>query len=54
MRTKITKLSDTLTDRAEVNIPNEVTININSNGKPIRLLSPEIRKLIDSGYKDIF
>jgi len=35
-------------------IPNEVTITINSNDKPFRILSSELRKLIDSGYKDIF
>ncbi|MBU3159490.1 hypothetical protein KPL37_06940 [Clostridium frigoris] len=33
---------------------NEVTISINSNKNLIRIISPEIRKLIDGGYKDIF
>ena len=38
-------------------IPNEVTITAittNSNYKSFRILSKELRKLIDNGYKDIF
>jgi len=52
---KVTNLPDGSTETAKNLIPNEVTINIiNSNEKSIRILSPEIKKLIDSGYKDIF
>jgi len=51
---KVTKYPDGSTEIAKLDIPNEITINTNSNGKPIRILSPEIRKLIDSGYKDFF
>lgn len=51
---KITKFPDGSTEYAGLDIPNEVTISINSNKKPIRIISPEIRKLIESGYKDIF
>jgi hypothetical protein len=51
---KVSTLPDGSTERAKLDIPNEVTINIDSNENPIRILSPEIRKLIDSGYKDIF
>ena len=51
---KVTNLPDGSTETAKLDIPNEVTININYNEKAIRILSPEIRKLIDSGYKDIF
>jgi hypothetical protein len=54
VRDKVTNLPDGSTERAKLDIPNEVTIIINSNEKPIRILSPEIRKLIDSGYKDTF
>ena len=51
----VKKNSDGSTERAKNLIQNEVTINIrNSNEKSIRILSPEIKKLIDSGYKDIF
>jgi sRNA-binding carbon storage regulator CsrA len=53
VKSKITKLSNTLTERTGVDIPNEVTINVDY-GKAINILSPEIRKLIDSGYKNIF
>ncbi|WP_297417994.1 hypothetical protein [Clostridium sp.] len=51
---KVTKLSDGSTETSQFDIPNEVTITTNSNIRPFRILSPEIRKLIDSGYKDIF
>ena len=51
---KVTKLSDGSTETSQFDIPNEVTISTNSNIKPFRILSPEIRKLSDSGYKDIF
>lgn len=55
VRDKVTKFPDGSTETAKNLIPNEVTINIiNSNEKAIRILSPEIRKLIDNGYKDIF
>lgn len=51
---KVTKLSDGSTETSQFDIPNEVTISTNSNIKPFRILSPEIRKLSDSDYKDIF
>jgi len=54
VKDKVTTLLDGSTEIAKLDIPNEVTININSNENPIRILSSEIRKLIDSGYKDIF
>ena len=55
VRDKVTKFPDGSTEIAKLPIPSEVTINIiNSNEKPIRILSPEIKKLIDSGYKNIF
>jgi hypothetical protein len=54
VRDKVTNLPDGSTERAKLDIPNEVTIIINSNEKPIRILSPEIRKLLDGGYKDVF
>lgn len=51
----VKKNLDGSTETAKNPIPNEVTINIiNSNEKSIRILSPEIKKIIDSGYKDIF
>lgn len=51
----IKKNIDGSTDRMKNIIPNEVEINIrDSNENSIRILSPEIKKLIDSGYKDIF
>lgn len=54
VRDKVTKFPDGSTEIAKLNIPNEVTINIiNSNEKSIRILSPETKKMIDSGYKDI-
>lgn len=53
LKSKITKISNTLTERTVVDIPNEVTINVN-HGKAINIVSPEIRRLIDSGYKCIF
>lgn len=51
---KVTKLSDSSTEISQFDIPNEVTISTNPNENPIRILSPELKKLIDSGYKDIF
>jgi hypothetical protein len=51
---KVTKFSDGSTETSQFDIPNEVTISTNSNIKPFRMLSPEIRELSDSGYKDIF
>ncbi len=51
---KVIKLSDGSSEIAQFDIPNEVTIRTNSNEKPIRILSPEIKKLIVSEYKDIF
>lgn len=51
---KVTKLKDGSTEISQFDIPNEVTINTNSNESPIRILSPELKKLIDSGYKDTF
>ncbi|MFL0248278.1 hypothetical protein [Candidatus Clostridium stratigraminis] len=51
---KVTKLSDGSTEISQFDIPNEVTISINSNIESFRVLSPEIKELIDSGYKDIF
>ena len=51
----VKKNLDGSTDRAKNLIPNEVEINImNSNVNSIRILSPEIKNLIYSGYKDIF
>ena len=50
----MSKLSNGSTEISQFDIPNEVTVSINSNTKPFRILSPEIRELIDSGYKNIF
>ena len=51
----VKKNLDGLTEIAKNLIPNEVEINIsNSNENSIRILSPEIKNLIFSGYKDIF
>jgi len=51
---KVSNLSNGSTEISQFNIPNEVTISKNSNEKPFRILSPELRNLIDSGYKNIF
>lgn len=51
---KVTKFADGSTERSQFDIPNQITISRNSNEKPIRILSPEIRKLIDGGYKNTF
>lgn len=51
---EVKKLSNGSTEISQFNIPNEVTISKNSNEKPFRILSTELRNLIDSGYKDIF
>lgn len=51
----VKKNLDGSTDAAKNLIPNEVEINIvNSNVNSIRILSPEIKNLIFSGYEDIF
>jgi hypothetical protein len=51
---KVTKLSNGSTLISQFDIPNEITISMELNIKPFRVFSPEIRKLIDGGYKDIF
>lgn len=51
---KVTKFSNSSTETSQFDIPSEVTINTNSNETSFRILSPEIRELIDNGYKNIF
>lgn len=51
---KFTTLADKSLQMEQYDIPNEITISANSEIKPFRLKSTEIRKLIDSGYKKLF
>lgn len=51
---KIKKLSDGSAEISKCPVPNESSLRTNSSSKPLRILSPEINKLIDGGYKDIF
>ncbi|MDP4146053.1 MAG: hypothetical protein Q8936_16445 [Bacillota bacterium] len=48
---KTTKLSHGSTEVSQIDIPGEIIISTNTNEKPIRMLSPEIRKLIDNKVK---
>jgi hypothetical protein len=50
---KVTKLSNGSIETSQFDIPNEVTISKNSNEEPYRIQSPEIRELIDNGYKNL-
>lgn len=43
------KTSDGISGKQEVNIPDEVIIEASYNEEPVRILSPELRKIIDSG-----
>lgn len=51
---KVTKFSNGSTETSQIDIPNQITISTNSSEPPFRILSPEIRELIDNGYKNIF
>lgn len=51
---KIIKFSNGSTETSQIDIPDQITISTNSNEKSIKILSPQVRKLIDSGYKDVF
>jgi hypothetical protein len=43
------KTSDGISGKQEVNIPDEVIIEASYNEEPIRILEPDLRKIIDSG-----
>ena len=45
---RITKLNNGSTEIAQFDIPNEITISVNNNEKPFRMLSPEIKKTLES------
>lgn len=50
---KVTKFPDGSSKTEQFNIPNEVTISKNINEETYIIQSPEIRELIDNGYKNL-